>query len=161
MNIRASFLPVCCLGLIGFSNTALAEKCRIPPPIAADEYLIESQSGHPCSSDPMSSSGQTKSMGASVSSGWVIKKSYEAPGVEDVSCAYGWGGYNCSVWPRGPELTYGYWSTGGSIYASGSSVWVGCLEPGRSQMLAVDVISPFGLSSSTSISLPCQNQQEY
>lgn len=81
-----------------------------------------------------------------------------------VFCQFLGGMHRCTVWPRGDELSYTYAvSPGLDVSPSGptysSEVWIGCpmQRPGT---LVVTVTSPYGLSSSTAVSLPCRATME-
>lgn len=90
---------------------------------------------------------------------------YAPPGVDSIDCSFDGNGYSCEIWPRGDGLSYSYW--GSSMLqvsdegpTESSFVYVGCVMPGRSGTLTVTVTSPYGLSSSDSIGLPCRWLQE-
>lgn len=91
--------------------------------------------------------------------------SFQSPPPEPiVHCTFVFGGHQCSVWPRGNELSYTF-ATSPGLDASpagptySNEVWIGCPMQ-RGGTLVVTVTSPFGLSSSSSVSLPCRTTIE-
>jgi hypothetical protein len=89
----------------------------------------------------------------------------EPPGVDWIDCRYGWSGYQCAIWPRGDEISYSYSvSPGLQLSWTGPTyspfVTVNCPGIGRGGTLVVTVTSPYGMSSSDSISLPCRQTIE-
>ena len=90
-----------------------------------------------------------------------------APGMPNVYCTYLGGGYDCDIWPRGPDLTYTYADSGpvtvsdtGPTYQS--NVWVQCGLPARpGGVLSVTATSPVGLDSPTrTIALSCRDEPQ-
>lgn len=134
--------------MLATHGAVIAEECPIPK-CSPFEYSAEYKSGSPCPNRK-------------------CLPHYDPPGVEfgPSDCYYdGWSGYNCEIWPRGTDISYSYWASSGILSDSGPTyspyVWVGCRAWAHGEVLSVSVTSPYGLSSSTSISLPCQNQQQY
>jgi hypothetical protein len=85
-----------------------------------------------------------------------------APGVNEIICRAVDTGYECNVWSRGDLLTYSYvGSSNLEISPSGptssSTFWVNCRDSGFGGWATVTVTSPFGLSSSDSVSISCGN----
>jgi hypothetical protein len=89
----------------------------------------------------------------------------QPPGVDMIDCDYSWGSYQCEVWPRGDEISYSYSASPGlQVSWSGPTyapfVSVDCPGTGRGGTLVVTVTSPYGISSTDSISLPCRTMIE-
>jgi hypothetical protein len=141
---------VAILAVAGLSMQDVARSAECPIPACNPlQYLVEYKSGVRCPN-------------------MACLPHYEPPTVEfgPSDCYYdGWSGYNCEVWPRGTDISYTYWASSGIVSDAGPTtspyVWVGCRAWASGETLSVSATSPFGLSSSASISLPCQNQQEY
>jgi hypothetical protein len=111
--------------------------------------------------------------GDGISKGKVVCKAWNlAPGHVDLECLPAPGGFNCHVWPRSvlfeAPLAYRYIG-GGNINAGSSSetgdntryVSCGSGVPSTLGELVVEVISPFGLASSHSIGLNCNQGAPY
>lgn len=90
------------------------------------------------------------------------------PNTPNVYCTYVGSGYDCAIWPRGPDLSYTYAASGpitvsdtGPTYQS--NVWVQCGVPARpGGVLSVTATSPAGLNSPMrNIVLSCRDQQEH
>lgn len=94
-------------------------------------------------------------------------KSIQAPNMPNVYCTYLGSGYDCEIWPRGPNLSYIYAASGpvqvsdtGPTYQS--NVWVQCGLPARpGGVISVTAVSPTGLSSPTkTVALSCRDQAQ-
>lgn len=91
----------------------------------------------------------------------------QPPAMPNVYCTYLGGGYECTVWPRGPDMSYTY-SASGPVQVSDTgptnqpSVWVQCGLPARpGGVLSVTAYSPVGLASPTkTIPLACRQRIE-
>ena len=88
------------------------------------------------------------------------------PATPVVYCTYLGSGYDCAIWPRGPDVSYRYLASGpvqvsdtGPTYQS--NVWVQCPTPARpGGVLAVTAYSPTGIASPTkTIALSCRDRQ--
>lgn len=88
-----------------------------------------------------------------------------SPGEVLIDCYYGYGAYSCQALPYGENVTL-TWSTSGRLApdlgntGGGSYNSITCTAPwlGGGQ-LTVTVTSPYGLSSSASVMLPCRTLQ--
>lgn len=84
----------------------------------------------------------------------------EPPGVTQFNCRLRNGIYNCGTYPRGDFFSYSYYAEPGlSVSDAGPTasptVSVSCNYPHVPRTLTVTVTSPFGISSSESMTIPC------
>jgi hypothetical protein len=82
------------------------------------------------------------------------------PGVSQFNCRLRNGTYTCTTYPKGPGFSYSYYGTPGLWISDegpteSPTVSVYCNNPGVPGSVTVTVTSPFGISSSESMEIPC------
>lgn len=156
------------LGLAGSAAMARDQWC--PPPPKSSLTTVPAKQGESTPPPSCSPSEYLKLRPICPKSaiGQECVPHWEPPGVDIdlVQCVYdGFYGYNCTIWPQGPGMSYQYTVSSGSVTPQGISLhpgaYVTCPHPRRAINMQITVTSPFGLSSTGWLSLPCQQQQEY